>query len=276
MNLNSKKVLSIDLTKKTYNTKGYTDLEDYVGGAGIGFKLLQNHLDENPIIFAVGPLTGYFPYASKTAVVLEDSGVVEDIYIGGTLGSRIKFAGLDAIMITGKAAEDTHLDIREYQAYFKKEESPGLPGKNSTLSFAKKDLRVDNYFSAPEDFLEKKFSQKNLKSLTITATEIYKPKNFENYRQTYYEILNKANELTVKEGNFPSCYGCPRSCAKSKEGEIGGNVLLHSLVACEFAENIYSDIGIVFSCLNVLGYHYTHEDIENLPSLIEEVLKRPK
>ena len=79
--------------------------------------------------------------------------------------------------------------------------------------------------------------------------------------------------MLIKENTFPSCSLCPMGCKKSNEGEIGGNVLLHSLVACEFAQNIYSDIGIVFSCLNVLGYDYTHEDIENLPKLIEKIFK---
>ena len=60
---------------------------------------------------------------------------------------------------------------------------------------------------------------------------------------------------------------------KSKVGEIGGNVLLNSLVACQFADKIYTDIGVVFSCLNTLGYEYTHEDIENLPELIEETIR---
>jgi hypothetical protein len=50
-------------------------------------------------------------------------------------------------------------------------------------------------------------------------------------------------------------------------------VLIHSLVACHYADKIYSDIGVVFSCLNVLGYDYTHEDLENLPKLIEDTIK---
>ena len=62
-------------------------------------------------------------------------------------------------------------------------------------------------------------------------------------------------------------------CEKSQRGEIGGNVLIHSLVSCAFATNIYSNIGVVFSCLNILGYDYTHEDIESLPTLIEQILR---
>ncbi len=63
-------------------------------------------------------------------------------------------------------------------------------------------------------------------------------------------------------------------CGKSRVGEIGGNVLIDSLVACQFADKIYTDIGIVFSCLNVLGYNHTHEDMENLPKLIEDTIRK--
>ena len=41
----------------------------------------------------------------------------------------------------------------------------------------------------------------------------------------------------------------------------------------QFAQAIYSDVNTVFSCLNVLGYDYTHEDIENAPLYISQVLK---
>ena len=56
-------------------------------------------------------------------------------------------------------------------------------------------------------------------------------------------------------------------------GEVGGNVLVHSLCACSYSTKIYSDVGTVFSCLNILGYDYTHEDIENLPKMVDKVLK---
>ena len=110
--------------------------------------------------------------------------------------------------------------------------------------------------------------------MCVTGTEIYKPENFSSYEKLYYNILNKKSELRVEEGVYPSCSNCPMGCGKSRVGEIGGNVLIHSLVACHFADKIYSDIGVVFSCLNLLGYDYTHEDLENLPKLIEDILKR--
>ena len=67
------KVLSIDLSKRTFNIESKPTLfKEYLGGTGVASTLLleycPNNIDplspENPIIFAVGPLTGLFPLAS--------------------------------------------------------------------------------------------------------------------------------------------------------------------------------------------------------------------
>ena len=51
-------------------------------------------------------------------------------------------------------------------------------------------------------------------------------------------------------------------CAKSNIGEKEGSLLAHSLVGCFYAQNLFNNHDLVISCLNVLGYEYTHEDIE--------------
>jgi hypothetical protein len=142
------------------------------------------------------------------------------------------------------------------------------------MEFDGKKVISDQYFTTPENYLEKKFIEKNIKGISITGTEIYSPKNFDDYENLYEEILSRKNELGVEPGGYPSCSGCPMGCGKSKIGEIGGNILLNSLVACQYADKIYTDIGTVFSCLNSLGYGYTHEDIENLPALVEKTIRK--
>jgi aldehyde:ferredoxin oxidoreductase len=114
--------------------------------------------------------------------------------------------------------------------------------------------------------------QKNIRGIVVTGTKTYELVDKERYEDLYMKILGRTEDLTVAKSNKPSCAGCPIGCEKSKYGEIGGNVLVHSLVGCAYAEKIYANIGVVFSCLNVLGYDYTHEDIEALPSLIKETL----
>lgn len=273
-----KKVLVIDLESKTSEVKSFSDLNEYFGGLGIGLRLFEIFKETNPVVFSTGPLNGYFPFVSKTSIIVSDNGVIEDLYIGGNLSSRIKFTGLDSIVICNNSKEEVVLDITNSDVAFKSAEtdmqSLGLPGRRSVLQFEEGKFLLQDYFSTPENLLEKCIGQKKLQGICVTGTEVFKPENFSAYEKLYQEILAKKDELRTERGPYPSCSNCPFGCGKSKAGEIGGNVLVHCLVACHFADKIYSDIGVVFSCLNVLGYDYTHEDLENLPKLIEDTIKR--
>ena len=277
IDISTKKVLIIDLKNQTFGTETYRDLNKYFGGTGLGLKLLEMYTNLNPLIISVGPLNGLFPFASKTSIVLINDGVVEDIYLGGSLSTRLKFAGIDSVVIHGTSKEPAILDIQNSKVTFHNADtdtnSLGLPGKRTLINFDGDKVISDYYFTTPEDYLEKSFAEKNIKGVSITGTENVSPKNFDEYRELYYQILNKKNSLRIDGDDYPSCSNCPMGCARSKVGEIGGNVLINSLVACQFADKIYTDIGIVFSCLNVLGYEYTHEDIENLPKLIEKTIR---
>lgn len=276
MDTKSKKALIINLEDKSATTKSYTDLNKYFGGTGLGLKLFEMHSDLRPLVISTGPLNGFFPFASKTSIVLDNNGVVEDIYVGGSLSTRIKFTGLDSIIIYGKSNETTIIEIQDTKVLFHNKdtdiESLGLPGKRTQISFDGKKVLFDHYFTTPEDYLERIFSEKNIGGISITGTEIMTINNFEDYKNIYNQILDRQDGIRVDKDFYPSCSNCPMGCGRSKVGEIGGNVLINSLVACQFADKIYTDIGIVFSCLNVLGYDYTHEDIENLPKLIEKTI----
>lgn len=278
IDLTAKKVLIIDLMKREYDVSSFVDLNKYIGGVGLGLKLLEIYADKDPLIFAIGPLNGFFPFASKTAVVLNNEGSIEDLYIGGSLSLRMRFAGIDAIVLCGKAENKTTIEITNTQTTFHNEitdiRSLGLPGKRSVIEHENNKTLLDNYFTTPEDHLENMFEQKNIKGLVITGTELYSPKNFDEYQKLYKTIFAKTADIRVEKGVYPSCSNCPMGCGKSKVGEMGGNVLINSLVACQFADKIYTDVGIVFSCLNVLGYNHTHEDIENLPKLIENTIRK--
>src|SRR3989338_1263196 len=271
----NKQILYINLEKSESEAKTFSDLRSYIGGVGFGLKLLSIYKDEDPIIFSVGPLNGFFPFVSKTSVVFQNEGSVEDIYFGGSLSFRLKFLGIDALVLSGISKNPVVINIDDVVSFMKMDEDiklHGLSGKRSILSLESKGLFLDGYFQASERILEKKFVEKNVKSIILTGTKTFSIVNEERYRKIYKEILGRTNELSVKKGEYPSCSGCPMGCLNSGIGEIGGNVLVHCLVGCSFAEKIYSDVGTIFSCLNVLGYDYTHEDIENAPRLITETL----
>lgn len=270
------KVLFADLEKKEYELKTLTELRPYIGGLGVGLRLLQEYRDKDPLIFSIGPLNGFFPFASKTSIIFENGGLVEDLYIGGTLSTRMKFAGIDSIVITGRSEEPVILDLINESLTFRSADtdpdSHGLPGKKSVIRPVMDKYLLDRYFATPDSMFEEKLSRKKVRGLVVTGTKNFGFSDREKYEDIYHRILSRTNEITVPKADNPSCSGCPVGCDKSKFGEIGGNVLVHSLVACAFSEPIYSNVGVVFSCLNILGYDYTHEDIEALPTLIKDIL----
>lgn len=278
METRPRKILLIDLDKKIFELKSIDDLDCYIGGVGLGLKLMEMFREKDPFVVSVGPLNGLFPFCSKTAVVVNNDGVLEDIYLGGNLSLRIKYAGVDAIVIYGISKDLAILDITNSTVLFREgtedTDSLGLPGKRSVLKVEGTKVLLNDYFTTPEYYLEQEFNRRNLKGIVITGTEIITVPDFDKYEELYKKILVRKDDLGVIEGTNPSCANCPLGCGKSKSGEMGGNVLLHSIVACQYADKIYTDVGVVFSCLNVLGYDYTHEDIENLPKIIEQTLKK--
>lgn len=276
MNFSTKKILCVDLAKKTFEVKNFPDLVPFLGGVGLGLKVYALYAKDDPIVLSIGPLNGFFPFVSKTSVVLNDNGVIEDFYIGGSLSWRIKFAGIDSIVLAGKSATPVSLDIFNDAVNFHESSSDlstlGLPGKRSVLERTQTSVILDNFFMPPEAFLFKKLETKNLNSIVITGSNVFNLVNKEKYAQLYGELLLRSSEVRVNAANFPSCSGCPLGCDQSQVGELGGNILTHCLVSCGYADKIYSDTGVAFSCLNVLGYPYTHEDIEKVPTLAKELL----
>ncbi|MCX5905897.1 MAG: aldehyde ferredoxin oxidoreductase family protein [Deltaproteobacteria bacterium] len=103
------------------------DLDKFVGGRGLGMKILWDRLKkpgieplspDNPLMFMPGPFSGFpVPCASRTCVVTKSpiSSPVKSDYLfastvsyanmGGFFGPEVRFAGYDGIVITGKASE---------------------------------------------------------------------------------------------------------------------------------------------------------------------------
>ncbi len=79
------------------------------------FGHVDRHWDdpEQPVIFAIGPLTGYFPLMSKTCCAFRSPYHNEytESYAGGKSALSLRFADLDALVITGKAPRLTALCV---------------------------------------------------------------------------------------------------------------------------------------------------------------------
>ena len=99
-------------------------VERYVGGRGVGTKLLFDNSDpsldaydpRNPLVFATGPLTGTFaPTGGRYMVITKSplTGAVACSNSGGYWGPALRFAGYDYVMIEGAAKEPVYLYVHD-------------------------------------------------------------------------------------------------------------------------------------------------------------------
>jgi aldehyde:ferredoxin oxidoreductase len=120
-------ILKVDLSSGKIDiepTEPYVD--KYLGGRGIGVRLVYDHLKPgtgplepgNPLIFNMGPLTGTaMPSSGRTDITCLSplTNLRAKSNIGGYWGPEAKFAGFDHIVITGKAEKPVYLWIQDGQ-----------------------------------------------------------------------------------------------------------------------------------------------------------------
>lgn len=124
------KWLFVDLSSKKAETRS-TDrdlLKKYIGAKGLGFAILDQIAPnpdplgpENPLIFVNGPFTGTKMQTSARTTLVTKSPLTNsahDSHCGGNFGPRIKAAGYDYIVITGKANSPCYLYINNDKVEF--------------------------------------------------------------------------------------------------------------------------------------------------------------
>ncbi|WP_158212387.1 aldehyde ferredoxin oxidoreductase family protein [Natranaerobius trueperi] len=126
------KVLYVNLSDKSYWVKEVSKeiSELFVGGKGLATWLLYNETkshdnidpygEENPVIFAGGPLTGTDAPAMRGVAVSTSplTGGYVDSYYGGHLSQEIKYAGFDALVVKGISKEPVVLNIENDNVEF--------------------------------------------------------------------------------------------------------------------------------------------------------------
>ena len=123
------KWLHVNLTTGKVEAREYdpTLAEGYLGGNGFGTRLLWEHVGpevdplapESLLIFATGPLCGTLvPNGARLEVIAKSplTGIYGDANAGGFFGPELKFAGWDAIVVTGQAPHPVHLAIADDRA----------------------------------------------------------------------------------------------------------------------------------------------------------------
>jgi len=121
--------LYVDLTLGKVEPREYdpTLAEKYLGGNGFGTRLLWEHVGvevdplapENLLIFATGPLCGtLLPNTGRMEMVAKSplTGIYGDANAGGFFGPELKFAGWDAVVVTGQARRPVYLAIADDHA----------------------------------------------------------------------------------------------------------------------------------------------------------------
>ena len=155
------KILHVDLTNRKSSEE---DIEEgwarqNIGGNGFGIRLLYDHAPpgvdplspENPLIFAVGPLSGTTAPTSGKHVVQTKSpltGFQGEAVSSGFWGPELKHAGYDAVVIKGRSEKPVYLFIDDDKILYK--DAGSLWGRDAieTLEMIREDIGDDNIRSA--------------------------------------------------------------------------------------------------------------------------------
>jgi aldehyde:ferredoxin oxidoreductase len=121
--------LWVDLSEASVGVGGVEEQirAEFIGGYGVGVRLIYEHQKpgvealgpENTLGFVAGPLTGTPAIASARFTVMGKSpltGGWGDANSGGFFGPKMKFAGVDAVFITGMSREPVYLFVQDGRA----------------------------------------------------------------------------------------------------------------------------------------------------------------
>ena len=118
----------VDLSAGVVSYRGLNedDARKYIGGRGLGVKYVLDNgpevepfSEENIICIMTGPVTGSRSSMSGRLAVVTKSpltGTVTDSHIGGWTAARLKWAGIDNIILSGKSDKPVYLYIEDGKA----------------------------------------------------------------------------------------------------------------------------------------------------------------
>lgn len=221
--MTSFRILHINLTKQKHTI---TQLEDHghlIGGSGLAHFLHRRHYKadkawdapEQPIVFAIGPLTGIFPLMSKMVSAFSSpQKTYTESYAGGRAGLALKFTSFDAIVIVGRSDKLSCLELSSsglnlQNMSFAKGLDPSV-----TISFARKmclkgagqrtimsigcsgerrsplaSINVDTYRHFGRMGGGAILGAKNIKVLIIHGDQVLSLPKTEHYKQLYQNIF---------------------------------------------------------------------------------------
>ncbi|HEY2422141.1 MAG TPA: aldehyde ferredoxin oxidoreductase family protein [Neobacillus sp.] len=137
--LNKEIVVDLSNSRVDYRAINEKDAKNYIGGRGLGVKYVLDNgpevepfSEENLLCFMTGPVTGSRSSMSGRLCVVTKSpltGTVTDSHIGGWTAARLKWAGIDNIIFSGKSDKPVYLYIENGKAELC--DAANLWGKNT-------------------------------------------------------------------------------------------------------------------------------------------------
>ncbi len=262
------RVLLYDLTHGKGKIATLDGRDDWVGGSGLAALLFDRYGDtgrpwndpEQPIIFAIGPLTGYFPLMSKTVCAFKSPyhDQYAESHAGGRSALAMRFANLDAIVITGKSPRPVclavgahHLEMLDVHYLWGQDvKATGkmlrhmLPGSghrsimrigpSGEIGSAMAGINVDTYRHFGRLGGGAVMGTKNLKAIAIEGDEMFalpQGKDYQKLFQKVYEqvtttdMMKKYHDLgtpvNVAVLNAIEALPC-RNLQRTSDPEIGG------------------------------------------------------
>ena len=228
------RVVLMDLTRQTVEEYPWTDedREKYIGGKIMAAKVLSDHLtgreqpfsEENWIVVSTGPLTGTGAPSSgrfDLSCISPQTGILTSSNCGGSFGSHLKKAGIDALILKGRCEKHTWLEIDNGTFAFHDADEDGLWGLKVTEGQEKLESLLTERWGARRAFGQRMigpagenlvlysavlsgeraagrtgvgavFGWKNLKAIAVTGTHEVKvacPEKNEKWNQKWFQYL---------------------------------------------------------------------------------------
>jgi aldehyde:ferredoxin oxidoreductase len=221
------RILHVDLDSGQSRVEDRQDLfHDCLGGSGAAARLLAElvHADRDPldpsqpIVFAIGPLTTIFPVVTKTAATFRSplTGEYGESHAGGHFASSLRYAGYDALVITGAAPRLVYLlidgnrvEVRGAEAMegmdtletgrIIRDQIEGAghrsiirigPAGERRIAFA--NVNVDTFRHFGRLGLGATFGSKNLKAIAVIGQQdLDLPTNNRTYKKLYADLYDR-------------------------------------------------------------------------------------
>jgi aldehyde:ferredoxin oxidoreductase len=201
-----------------------------IGGKGLAGAYLRPHATrdwhdpEMPLVLMTGPLVGTASPTSGRMCIMSRSpltGTVGDASVGGQLGTQIKRAGFDGIVITGRSGGSVGIEIANETVVFR--DVPDRVGMTASALYNRlmdkgavaltgsaaengvlfSSIMVDGAYTAGRNGLGLIFAAKNLKYVTVSGTgetDVADPEALKTAREDIFRLIASSPILLGEHG----------------------------------------------------------------------------